>query len=69
MFSLVISKERLDVGYTTPLKSFNNQAVNNNKIKSYSNLDYIDRDVVVVYTNDFEGEDNWRFFQILFMCS
>ena len=33
VFSLVISKERLDIGYTTPLKSFNNQVVNNNKIE------------------------------------
>ena len=61
VMALMFSREPIETGHTTALKTANGQQVsevitnpNNGPITS------IDRDEIIIYSDDFEGEETWN---------
>ena len=56
--ALMFARERVDVGHTTLFKAINNAQVG--ELSSHATPDEsIDRDEIIIYSDDFEGESTW----------
>ena len=55
--ALIFSKERIDTGHTTALKTVNNQQISQISTSPDNGATTsIDRDEIIIYSDDFEGE-------------
>lgn len=57
--ALVYSRERMDTGHTTTLKTVKNQVTSNITTHPGTVDQSLDRDEIIIYSDDFEGDADW----------